>query len=143
MEGFGAAKEGRATWKSPQFLRQSSLRPLVDRMALSLLTRLAPKAARKVAAPKPMTRKYSSHSHHVEGPIEKITLKTRVVFPSPIGRSNVAAVDVNSAVAAENEHFASITPEKQQGTVPSTRSTVLRSSRGTPSSTLTFICLSN
>lgn len=106
-------------------------------MALSLLNRLAPKAARNAVARKPITaRKYSSHAHEV-GAIEKRVLKTRVVFPSPLGRSNVTGQDIQVAISQELEQNASISPEKQQGTVASDRSTDSRSSRGPSAPILT------
>lgn len=107
-------------------------------MALSLLTRFAPKAARKSSAGKSITaRKYSSHGHET-GPVEKRTINARVVFPSPIGRSNVSSLDAQVAIARHVEQNATITPEKHQGTIPCTRSTDTRSSRGSTAHLLTY-----
>ena len=71
-------------------------------MALSMLNRLAPSAIRRTVARKPTgLRKYGSHAHghHATGPVEKSILRTRVVFPSPLGRSNVSGDDAIVAAA--------------------------------------------
>lgn len=92
-------------------------------MALSLLSRMAPKAARTNVAKKPTgTRLYSSHAHHEVGPVEKRILNTRVVFPSPLGRSNVHMQDEYALAMEQHDKNAATTPEAQHGTVFEARS---------------------
>ena len=67
-----------------------------------------------------VARKYSSGAHHGAaevGPVEKRVLRTRVVLPSPLGRSNLNPTNIVVPNVAEMEAQAEVTAKKQQGTV--------------------------
>jgi len=96
---------------------------LGDRMALSFFKAIAPKAARSSRKPLSLRNYSTGHHGHAEvGPVEKRVLKTRVVFPSPLGRSNVHPSSGPVLTPAEIENQVLLSPEKTQGTVSNVRS---------------------
>lgn len=90
----------------------------LEKMAFSLARSVSSSVSR-MSRRAVVGRKYSSAAHHGAevGPVEKRVLRTRVVLPSPLGRSNLNPTNIVVPNVAEMEAQAEVTAKKQQGTV--------------------------